>query len=88
MMGGYPGNANASSPALAHVKKSLQKKKNCEPLKSWYIKINPMTMENPNIALFFLILDWKIQCNKKKCPKTLFWTIFTPKTHLSLNGES
>ena len=24
-----------------------------------------MTMENPNIALFFLIWDWKIQCNKK-----------------------
>ena len=64
------------------------KKKNCEPLKSWDIKIIPMTMENPNIALFFLISAWKIQCHKKKCPKMLFWTIFTPKTHLSLNRES
>ena len=64
------------------------KKKNCEPLKSWDMKIIPMTMENPNIALFFLISDWKIQCNKKKCPKRLFLTIFTPKTDLSPNGES
>ena len=64
------------------------KKKNCEALKGWDIKIIPMNMENPNIALFFFISGWTIQCHKKKCPKTLFWTIFTPKTHLSLNGES
>ena len=86
-----PNELNCQNPALAHVKKiALFKveKKNCEALKGWDIKIIPMNMENPNIALFFLISGWTIQRHKKKCPKTLFWTIFTPKTHLSLNRES
>ena len=48
-------------PALALVELRLKKKKNFETLKSWDIKIIPMTMDNPNIALILLISGWKIQ---------------------------
>ena len=70
-----------SVPALAHVKKiSLFKveKKNCEPLKSGDIKIIPMTLENPNKALFFLFSDWTIQCHKKNAQKRYFGPFSPP----------